>query len=163
MLGVSRMSAVPTDDLRFPKDLPPTDRWKKFFLGVRWLGPDLSFFKLLKAQQAARSNDQMHTWGGGARQEIAVLISGILSRSLGWKTTVFLPQDVFAVACHGPTFDCIDRCYALKDAVESLEEKYAVSIPARFWVGKEEATFGEVVDAIIRLKDASPFHRGEPL
>jgi hypothetical protein len=147
------MFAIATDPLRFPSDYPPKDRWKRFFIGIRWLGPDLSFFKVLKAQQAARTNDQMRTWGGGTRQEIAALISETLSQSLGWKTTVFLPQDVFAVACHGPTFDCIDGCYSLKEAIESLEKKYAVAISDTFWVGMEEATFGEVVDAIVKLRD----------
>jgi len=147
------MSAAPTDALRFPSDFPPKDRWKKFFIGIRWLGPDLSFFKVLKRQQAARTNDQMHAWGGGARQEIATLISETLSRSLGWKTAVFLPQDAFAVACHGPTFDCIDGDCTLMEAIESLEKKYAVSIPITFWEDKEEATFGEVVDAIVKLRN----------
>ena len=64
-----------TSALVFPEHFPPATRWKKFFIGVRWLGPDLSFFKDLKAQQAARSADSMHAWGGGMRQQIAETIS----------------------------------------------------------------------------------------
>jgi hypothetical protein len=51
-----------TDPLVFPPHFPPTTRWKRFFQGVRWLGPDLTFFKMLKRQQANRLQNQMEVW-----------------------------------------------------------------------------------------------------
>lgn len=77
--------------LHYPSDFPPTDRWKKFFIGVRWLGPDISFFADLKKVQAARSLTEMEQWGGGERQKLAEAISAALAVQLGWKSAVFLP------------------------------------------------------------------------
>ena len=62
-----------TDTLVFPPQFPPTTRREKFFIGVRWLGPDLSFFKELKQQQGERIPEQMRAWGSGKRREIAEL------------------------------------------------------------------------------------------
>jgi hypothetical protein len=143
----------PSDALLFPSDFPPTARWKKFFIGVRWLGPDLSFFSRLKIQQASRTTEQMSAWGGGIRQEMAELISETLSRRLGWKTSVFLPQDGFTVICHGPRFDFPDD-EALEEALEKLERKYTVTIPTTFWAEQEQATFGEIIDGITQLRGA---------
>ena len=81
-----------TDPLVFPPHFPPTTRCKKFFLGVRWLGPDLSFFKKLKRQQADRVQGQMEVWGSGKRREIAEQLSQGFKREVGWPTSVFLPR-----------------------------------------------------------------------
>ena len=143
---------IATDPLQFPTKFPPKTRWKRFFSGVRWLGPDLSFFRILKDQQASRSSTQMVAWGGGVRQEMAELMSGIVSRGLGWKSTVFLPEDCFSVICHGPSFDSDD--YTAVAAIAAVEQLYAITIPISFWVNKKHSSFGEIVDGILALRDA---------
>lgn len=143
----------PNDPLIYPEHFPPTGRWKKFFIGVRWLGPDLSFFENLKLQQASRAIEQMNSWGGGHRQEIAETISGILHKRLRWSSDVFLPQDKFAVICRGPQFDSCED-FALEEAIEEMEKKLGVRIPVSFWSGLENACFGEIVDRIAGIKSA---------
>ena len=139
--------------LRYPSDFPPTTRWKKFFIGVRWLGPDLSFFKELKATQAARRPDAMQAWSNERQREIAELLGEVLSRRQGWKSKVFLPQDSTAVVFHGPRFDLLDDG-AVDEAIESLEAKYRIRITKEFWVGKEESMLGEVIAAMAELSEA---------
>jgi hypothetical protein len=137
--------------LRFPEHFPPTDRWKKFFIGVRWLGPDLSFFKGLKTQQAQRSLKEMAAWGGGQRQRLAEAISCILARQLGWKSPVFLPQDSAAVAFHGPRFDFNDPESAFEEVLEVLTRDFGISVPKAFWIGLADRTLGEVIDGLLSL------------
>ena len=139
------------DALQYPNHFPPTTRWKKFFIGVRWLGPDLSFFKDLKTQQAARHRDEMRVWGGGARQEFAELLARTLSQRLGWKSTVFFPQDSLAVVCNGPRFDFIDD-FALEKAMLILKKAHGVTVPRSFWNGKERCSFGDFIDELVELK-----------
>ena len=134
--------------LKFPAHYPPTNKWKKFFIGVRWLGPDLSFFKELETQQGNRSKDLMREWGGGVRQEIAEVIANILHKGLGWKSNVLLPEDSFQVVINGPKFDLIDD-FVTEDAVVALEKKYKIRFDRSFWDGLDDATFGEVVDKIV--------------
>lgn len=142
-----------SDFLTYPSHFPPTTRWKKFFNGVRWLGPDLSFFKELKAIQAARSENMIQIWGGGIRQEIAETIGEILSKRLGWASKVFLPGDHFYVVAHGPRFDQLDD-YALEEAIEAIEEKYNITIPNDLLGQQEYPTFDMVVDGILGLINA---------
>jgi hypothetical protein len=144
---------APADPLLFPSHFPPVTRWDKFFLGVRWIGPDLSFFADLKKQQAARPVELMSIWGGGLRQELAGRIARSLSKSLRWKTAVFLPHDSFRVIGHGPSFDWGDEL-ALLSALDDLQLSYAITFPVAFWEGRESATFGEIVDALVPLIEA---------
>jgi hypothetical protein len=139
--------------LSFPQHFPPTTRWKKFFIGVRWLGPDLSFFKELKATQAARHPDQMNTWSDARQREIAEIFGEVLSRRQGWKSQVFLPQDSAAVVFHGPRFDFLDEM-AVDEAIEGVEAKYCIKISKEFWAGKEESKFGDVIAAMAKLSEA---------
>jgi hypothetical protein len=135
--------------LRYPDHYPPTDKWKMFFIGVRWLGPDLSFFKELDMQQASRTEDLMQEWGGGLRQEVAEIFSDILHKSLRWKSKVFLPQDNFAVISSGPKFDMLEN-FVIEDAMAAIKKKYQIQIDPSFLDDLEEATFAEVVDKIKR-------------
>ena len=140
--------------LRFPESFPPTGRWAKFFMGVRWLGPDLSFFKELKIQQACRSATDIDEWGGGSRQAVATAISKVLANQLGWKSEVFLPQDAVAVAFHGPRFDFNDPDSAFEEVVEVLERDFQIKVPDTFWASKSEANLGELVDALLTHRAA---------
>lgn len=137
------------DLLRFPAHFPPTDKWKKFFIGVRWLGPDLSFFKDLKELQANRDATTMAAWGGGPRQMLAEKISQILKSQLGWRSPIFVPDDASEVAFHGPRFDFVDSDSAFEDVVELLERDYGLKLPPSFWEKMGKSTFGELVDAIL--------------
>jgi hypothetical protein len=136
--------------LRYPDHYPPTDKWKMFFIGVRWLGPDLSFFRELDMQQASRTEDLMQEWGGGLRQVVAEIFSDIFHESLRWKSKVFLPADIFAVISSGPKFDMLEN-FVIEDAMAAIKKKYQIQIDQSFWDDLEEATFGQVVDRI-RMK-----------
>ena len=135
--------------LKFPEHYPPTDRWKKFFIGVRWLGPDLSFFKDLKAMQARRDQKSMAEWGGGKRQAVAERIAGILSFQLGWKSNVFLPGDIAEVAFNGPAFDFIDSDRAFEEVVEMLKTIFGINPSQSFWEDKGKFSMGELVDVLL--------------
>jgi hypothetical protein len=144
-----------TDPLIFPPHFPPTDRWKKFFIGVRWLGPDLSFFKQLRHQQAERTREQMLVWGSGKQREIADQLAQGFQKELRWPNAVFLPGDSFQVICNGPAFGTIDD-FGADTVIQKFEKHYGIRVPTSFWVGKERASFGEIVEALERLLAASP-------
>ena len=141
--------------LHFPSHFPPTDRWKKFSIGVRWLGPDLSFFRDLKKIQAERSPAEMATWAGGLRQRLAEAMSHALSEQLGWKSAVFLPGDSAAVAFHGPSFDFSDQESALEAVKEVLAQDFNITVPEVFWAEHFRSTLGELIDDLVRRGEGS--------
>jgi hypothetical protein len=144
-----------TDPLVFPPHFPPTTRWKKFFIGVRGLGPDLSFFRVLKRQQADRVQSQMAIWGSGIRREIAEVLSEGFKKEVRWPTSVFLPEDSFQVMCNGHTFGSLDDLGSIA-VIQAFEEHYDIRVPNSFWVGREQATFGEIVEALNGLVAHGP-------
>jgi hypothetical protein len=144
-----------TDPLVFPPHFPPTTRWEKFFIGVRWLGPDLSFFKKLKQRQAERTKEQMEVWGSGKRREIAEQLSHGFKKEVRWATSVFLPDDSFQVMCNGPSFGMLDDLGSIA-VIGQFEECYGIRMPNSFWVGRERATFGEIVEALNGLLARGP-------
>ena len=144
-----------TAALRYPSHYPPTTRWKKFFIGVRWLGPDLAFFKALKSQQAARHQGEMQAWGGGLRQELAERVARELSRRLRWASAVFLPQDSLAVALNGPRFDVYDD-FVVEYISLILEETHGIALPADYWAVKKDMLFGDFIDDLVLLKAPGP-------
>ena len=139
-----------TDPLIFPPHFPPTTRWKRFFIGVRWLGPDLSFFETLKRQQASRVQSQMDVWGSGKQREIAELLAQGFNREVRWPTSVFLRNDSFQVMCNGPSFGMIDDLGSIA-AIKRVEKHYGIRIPNSFWADHEKSTFGEIVEALTGL------------
>lgn len=144
-----------SDALSFPGYYPPKTRWKKFFIGVRWLGPDLAFFKDLKAQQAARRSEIMDAWGGGLRQELAELIARELSRGLGWKTAVFLPEDSLAVAINGPRFATIENP-VFEDILLRLAKTRRIALPRDYWASRDDMRFGDFIDDLVASSIATP-------
>lgn len=138
------------EPLKFPDHFPPKDFWKKFFVGVRRLGPDLSFFKDIERQQGARDIQLLCLWGGGIRQQIAEAISTELCKTQKWPTNIFIPQDMLTVIWNGPRFQSIDDL-AFERALKVIEKKYRLKIPQSFWNGLEGATFGNFVDRFIAL------------
>jgi hypothetical protein len=147
-----------TDPLVFPPHFPPTTRWKKFFNGVRGLGPDLSFFKVLKQQQADRVQSQMAEWGSGKQREIAEFLSESFKKEVRWPTSVFLPEDSFQVMCNGPSFGSLDDLGSIA-VIQTFEKHYGIRVPNSFWVGREQATFGEIVEALIGLVANRPIQQ----
>jgi hypothetical protein len=139
-----------TEPLTFPPHFPPTTRWKKFFIGVRWLGPDLSFFKAMRRQQASRVQSQMDVWGSGKEREIAELLSQAFRQEVRWPASVVLPGDSFQVMSHGPAFGMIDDLGSIS-AIKRLEKHYGIHIPNSFWAGREKSAFGEIVEALTGL------------
>ena len=147
---------MPEQPLQYPANYPPTDRWKRFFIGVRWLGPDLSFFPALKERQAARSSALLDTWGGGIRQHFAERVGRIFAEQLHWRTPVFLPEDRMNVVLGGPTFDGTDALDA-QEAVRAVEEEIGVRLPDAFWK-EPELPLAQVVTA---LHDAGNLRMGK--
>lgn len=139
----------PAAPSRYPSGYPPTGGRARFFIGVRWLGPDLSFFGRLGAQQQARSAASLDLWGGGARQQAARVTGAILARRLRWPGPCFLPDDAFAVVCDGPRFGVLDIDYDVEDAIGEIQEQLGIAMPACFWEGTATQTLGEVVDALL--------------
>ena len=153
MLDAALMN--PAEPLQYPPHLPPTGKWQRFFIGVRWLGPDLSFLKQLSAQQESRTSELMDQWGGGTRQQVATQTSAILARHLRWPSTHFLPGDNLGVIASGPRFGIIDSDLDAEDAIANIEKQLGVSMPREFWQAAGSSTFGEVVDQLLAAGAAS--------
>ncbi|MFC4763571.1 hypothetical protein [Dyella koreensis] len=140
---------LPSEPLRYPDHYPPTDRWKKFFIGVRWLGPDLSFFEHLRQQQASRTAELMDIWGGGERQSLALAAGGIFSRYLHWTSPYFIPDDPLSVVAGGPRFGVIDSDIDIGDALGEIEEMLGAPLGSAFWRDAATCTMGELVDRLL--------------
>lgn len=70
---------------------------------MRWLGPDLSFFKELRELQASRDEASLAAWPEGQQRDVAILIGQALQMALSWPTPYFLPGDRFnPVALRSP-------------------------------------------------------------
>lgn len=139
----------PDEPLQYPSHYPPTDRWQRFFIGVRWLGPDLSFFKQLSAQQRFRTSELLGQWGGGTRQQAATEISAILARHLRWHSPYFLPGDNVGAIAGGPRFNSIDGDLDAENAIGEIEEHLGVTMPKSFWWTSGSSTLGEIVDQLL--------------
>ena len=143
----------PNEPLEYPPHYPPTDCWKKFFIGVRWLGPDISFFKDLKRQQDARTAESMNAWESSTRKEMASVFGQSFAKHCGWPKPYFLPNDRMMVIVNGPSYgsifpgdvDDLD----IEEAFEEIEENLHQRFPDSFWSLSLQKTLGEVVDDII--------------
>lgn len=142
--------------LQFPPHFPPTDRWGKFFIGVRWLGPDLSFFKELKSRQAGRTADCMHAWHGEETKAVAQAISRVLSERLGWKTPFFVPEDAVEVAFHGPSFDFTDPEAAFDAVREALGHEFGIQPDEAFWRAQSDVTMGQLIANLLAQRGTFP-------
>jgi len=136
----------PEEPLVWPPHFPPTDRWKKFFIGIRKLGPDLSFFKDLKQQQASRTPDSMASWHIDTKQgEVLAAICEVLHKIVRWKTKVFLPKDEFKVILYGPKFQSM---YEPEIAIWEIERRLRIRMAESFWESTEHLTLQEVVNRL---------------
>jgi hypothetical protein len=134
--------------LEFPPHFPPTDPWKKFFIGVRWLGPDLSFFAALKHQQGNRTAESMAVWSN-RELDLAQAIGSVLARALGWKSPYFLPEDMVDVVFHGPSFDFTDPESAFDDVVGMLDARFGIKPTDEFWHHHSKGTFGSLIAGLV--------------
>lgn len=138
------------EPLQYPSHYPSTDRWKRFFIGVRWLGPDLSFFKALRSAQASRTSSTMNVWGGGERQALASDLGIAFSRYCRWPTPYFLPGDVVSVVVGGPKFAAVDNT-DIEDAIGAVEEIADVKMGPAFWKAAGSHTVSELVDQLLAV------------
>ena len=121
------------DPIAFPPNFPPKSGWDKFFIGVRWLGPDLSFFQDFQERQELRSESLMSVWHDDKLRRLAIEFGISLKRHLHWKSIYFLPDDTLAAVLHGPKFEQIGGDQDAKDAVEEFQERIGLSAPISFW------------------------------
>ena len=138
----------PDEPLKYPSHYPPTGRWKRFFIGVRWIGPDLSFFKILRSTQASRTSSSLNAWGGGDRQALAAAVGVVFSWHCRWPTPYFLPGDMLSVVLGGPGFAAIDDA-DIEDAIGAVEETAGVKLGATFWDPCGSSTVGTLVDQLL--------------
>ena len=130
--------------LTWPDHDPPRSRWKKFFIGVRILGPDRLFFAELKRLQARRTAEVMESWANDAEKRLALAIGDTISATHGWMKPYFVPGDCFAVILNGPRYDPVD--YGDRDAAtEEIQSKLNRVFPDEFRMAPMQKTLGEVV------------------
>ncbi|HEV8553911.1 MAG TPA: hypothetical protein VGR65_11105, partial [Casimicrobiaceae bacterium] len=83
----------PDEPLVWPSHYPPTDRWKRFFIGVRWLGPDLAFLQDFRDRQALRSQKSLETWPTAVSRRLALIVGeALVNNGVGWSTPWFVPN-----------------------------------------------------------------------
>ncbi len=141
---------TPNEPLSYPPHYPPKDQWKKFFIGVRWIGPDLSFFKDLRRQQSERTSECMSVWESTDQKEFANIFGDECNKLLRWPTPYFLPEDKFEVILGGPKFDMIG-CGEIEEIIEAIEKHIGYKIPEEFWQFSETKTLGEVITEILAI------------
>lgn len=134
--------------MQWPAHFPPTDPVKKFFIGVRWLGPDLHFFRELRDQQAQRTNVLMVAWTTAAERELASLLGRHFRDLIGWRSNIFLPEDRFQVIAYGPRFQSMDNLL-FEEALLGIEKDMGMKFEDAFWQQTVDWTFGQVVRAML--------------
>jgi hypothetical protein len=118
-------------------------------MGLPGLGPDLSFFKELAEQQAARTEETMTAWSDEQERRIALSPGQILQKHWGWKKPYFLPVDHTMVVVCGPDSSAYFEI-DLGDIFEDFNEQLGVSMKAGFWEtvidwNDRNACFGDLV------------------
>lgn len=139
----------PESPLVWPDDFPPVDGWKRFFIGVRSLGPDVSFFSNLKKQQAARTESMMGAWTDAQERRVAESLGKYFQFELEWKMPWFIPGDMAIAVLGGPSFGVWSEV-DLWDLFSEFDEQLGTDLGPEVWsklVNWEDkrVTFGEVV------------------
>ena len=158
----------PASPLVWPGHFPPESWWGRFLLGTPLLGPDVSFFKKLEAQQAARTEEVMTGWTDERERRVALSLGTCLQRDWGWKTPYFIPGDSMVAVIGGPdpwTYFEMD----LADAFKAYEEQLGQRMEAGFWEAvidwnDRHDCFGELVGKLtaqLRDTNASKASPGE--
>jgi len=160
--GVRPRIMQPGEPLKYPPHFPPSTKWKRFFIGVRWLGPDMSFLKDLRSAQSSRTAASMSVWGGGDRQALAASVGTAFSMYCGWPTPHFLPIDNVSVIAGGPRFGALDDTDVL-DAIGAIEEIADTRMGAAFWEACGSDTLGELVDQLLAAAGPNNSFKPNPL
>ena len=122
----------PESPLVWPDSFPPRTQWDRFFIAIPALGPDLSFFKDLEGQQAARTEEVMNAWIDPRERRLARSLGEALQRQGGWKTPYFMPDDSTMVMVCGPdvlAYLEID----LADVFAEFNEQLGKRMPGEKW------------------------------
>jgi len=151
----------PGEPLQYPSHYPPANRWKRFFIGVRGLGPDLSFFRDLRASQGARTVESMSAWGGGERLALAEAVGSIFSKHCNWPSPHFLPGDKVLVIAGGSTFGWLDQT-DVGDAIRAIEELVGAKMLPGFWDEAGSVTLGQLVDQLASAAGHNPSFKLTP-
>ena len=138
--------------LTWPQHFPPTDPWKKFFCGVRRLGPDLSFFEELKQFQASRTQEVMTAWHDKEQRNVALIFGEIIRQHAGWETPYFIPADKAVVIANGPRLLEYEEP-PLEMTIPDFEDQVGRKFDDGFWRGvidwnDENASFGELIRVV---------------
>lgn len=146
---------APEDALLWPEDYLEEGRWKRFFVGVRWLGSDVSLFRELRNRQAARTVGLMMAWGNDPRRRRGAEVLGrAFQRHLRWPTAYFLPSDEFRAVAAGPRLSLVDHG-DLDCAVKEIELQLDGPASDGFWARAQGMTLGDVVDDYLQISRAS--------
>jgi hypothetical protein len=92
----------PASPLVWPEHFPPESWWGRFLICIPLFGPDLSFFRELAAQQAARTEEVMAAWTDERERHVALSLGECLQKQWGWKTPYFIPSDRTVAVIGGP-------------------------------------------------------------
>jgi hypothetical protein len=150
----------PQNPLVWPEDFPPTDPVKKFFYGIRWLGPDISFFKRLQAQQAARTEAQMAAWTDAKERQVVQVFGKCLCKAIGWKTPYFIPADSAVTVSYGPKFRSMEE-FLFEEATREYEQRVGKRFRKRFWENSidwndKNVPFGELIRKVVMECENAP-------
>jgi hypothetical protein len=155
----------PEQSLVWPQDFPPTDFWKKFFWGIRKLRPDISFFKSLSEQQAARTEAVMSAWQDIKHRQIAQQFGESISSSLGWKQPYFIPADKAVVVAYGPKFLDFEE-FLWEEAICKFEKNLGKRLRKGFWKSvvdwqDKNVIFGDLIKKLVEEIDSKTrrFHK----
>ena len=149
----------PGAPLQYPPHFPPITRWKRFFIGVRGLGPDLSFFKDLRATQSSRTAECLSAWASGEREAFALAVGSIFAKYCNWPSPYFLPGDSVSVIAGGSSFGWLDGT-DVGAAIGAIEELVGVKMPQDFWDEAGSSTLGQLLDQLASA--AGPNHSFKP-
>lgn len=144
--------------LQYPPHFPPYSRWKRFFIGVRGLGPDLAFLRELRAAQGSRTAETMSAWGGGERQALATAVGSLFAKYCNWPSPYFLPGDGVAVIAGGSTFGWLDHT-DVGEAIGAIDELVGAKMPQGFWDEAGSSTLGQRLDQLASSAGPNPSFR----
>jgi hypothetical protein len=141
-------AAVP---LRWPVDPAAMTDLQKFLMWTPLIGPQVRIRRGLLRQLKARPADCMRAWDAFPpdKAALAVRIAAILKDALDWPHARFIPDDPFGILLWDRFGDMADVT-----AVMAIEEAMGFGIEEGTWRRwMEGGTFGEVVDALIALRE----------
>jgi hypothetical protein len=137
-----------TAPLRWPEHFPPSTGVERFFIGVRWLGPDLSFFQALRALQASRDRSSQSAWGNDVeRRKLVRFFSAFLHRYVRWPGRYFIPEDALATCLYGPKFDMMDN-HAYEVLQKRMLERFDLALGDAELERLAKGSLADVVDYV---------------